>query len=204
MASYPVSTQNRGSDWVDLGPDQCNMAYTSEGNEIFHYDVCTNTPLATVPITPSTGLGTCYAHRLITTGPDTGDTLVACSNQVVLVNASGAIIQTYLPGSSLLFALNLDPDGTSFWTAEYFGGDVYKVDIASGTTLLHFKVSDFGFSPNPLGGVAVFGEITGGGPGPGIGVPEFGAPTLLVMSAGFVVLAFWSRLRRTGSQGLPV
>ena len=193
--TYSVQTENRGSDWVDLASDQCTLYYTSEGTTVFNYNVCTNTqepPLAT-------GLPgyTAYAHRLLANG----DTLVADTNMIVLLNSTGGVIKTYsagslndTAGSPLLFAVNIDPDGTSFWTADYFNGQVFKVDIATGSVLLSFNANTFG-SVQFVGGIAVFGEVTQGGPGPS-GVPEFGMSSLLVSAAAFAGMAFMLRLRR--------
>ncbi len=38
--------QDRGTDWNDLAADQCTMFYTSEGDAIKRFDVCTNSQLA--------------------------------------------------------------------------------------------------------------------------------------------------------------
>jgi hypothetical protein len=73
-----------------------------------------------------------------------GEVLVGDTSLVVRLDAAGNQIQTYtLPGATLIFAANLDPDGTSFWTADYFGGTVYKVDIASGTVLKSWSAQGF-------------------------------------------------------------
>ena len=71
--------------------------------------------------------------------PD-GDVLVADSNADILLDPNGNVLQTYtcasLPGcQGSLFAISLDPDGTSFWTGDSTSGDIWQVDIASGTVL---------------------------------------------------------------------
>jgi hypothetical protein len=88
---------------------------------------------------------------------------VADTSEVVRLDASGNQIQTYsLPGTSLLFAINLDPDGTSFWTADLFNGEVFKVDIATGTILKQWSAGgSAGFTA--AGGLSVKGEIIVGG-----------------------------------------
>ncbi|HEY1591105.1 MAG TPA: PKD domain-containing protein [Solirubrobacteraceae bacterium] len=160
LASYSPATEDRGTDWIDLASDQCTMQYTSEGSSIKQFDVCTNTQLPDF----ATGLpgGACYAHRLLTDGT----VLVACTSEVVHLDKSGNVIQTYpepTDGSGTLFALNIDPDGTSFWTGGLETGDVWKIDIASGAELLHFNSFSAGSTTNTaLGGLSVVGEITAG------------------------------------------
>ena len=66
-----------------------------------------------------------------------------CTRQSIGENDSGG-----------LFALNLDPDGNSFWTAGVDSGMVYRVDIESGAVLTAFNSGTGGVS-----GLAVHGEI---------------------------------------------
>ena len=51
--------------------------------------------------------------------------------------------------------MNLDSDGTSFWTAGALSGDVYHVDIESGTVLGSFNSGAGG-----VAGLAVYDELT--------------------------------------------
>lgn len=153
--TFAPTTSPRGTDWIDLASDQCTMQYTSEGSAIHQFNVCTNTQLPDF----ATGLpgGACFAHRIL---PD-GSVLVACSSEVVHLDSSGNIITTYpepTDGSGTLFALNIDPDGTSFWTGGLQTGDVWKIDIASGNELEHFNAG----INTALGGLAVVGEFTAG------------------------------------------
>ncbi len=150
LASFPTESANRGSDWIDLAADQCTLYYTSESEVIKRYDVCNNAQLpdfATLPTAPA------YALRI----RPNGEILVAASSQANRLDAAGNVIQTYkVPDTFQLFALNLDPDGTSFWTADYQRHTVAHIDIASGAILGTFEVQTSG----PLGGLAVVGEIT--------------------------------------------
>jgi hypothetical protein len=150
LESFAPEVEDRGTDWLDLAADQCTLNYTSEGGDINRYNVCTHTQL-----TPfATGLpAPCYAHRIL---PD-GSELVACTSVIEHVNAAGEIIQTYAPGGSLLFALNLDPDGETFWTADYFTGTVFRINIASGAVVTTFSVAPLN---SVLGGLAIVGELT--------------------------------------------
>ena len=114
LATFAPTTDDRGTDWTELGADQCTLYYTSEGTHVQTFNACTNTqgPNFNVALLPGSNA---YAHRLL----PGGGMLVADTSLVVRLDASGNQIQTYtFPGTSLIFALNLDPDGTSFWTAD--------------------------------------------------------------------------------------
>jgi hypothetical protein len=147
LASYAPATEDRGTDWLDLAADQRTMRYTSEGNSILQFDVSNNTQLPPF----ATGLqGPCYAHRI----RPNFEELVACSSLVYRLDSDGHTISTISVGANL-FALNLDPDNKSFWTADFGTGDVIHVDIGTGQVLARFNA---GASPF-LGGLAVAGEI---------------------------------------------
>jgi len=152
---------DRGTDWIDLAADQCTMYYNGEGSTIRRYDVCTNTQLADF----ATGLqAPCYALRI----RSNGDVLSACANGIVRLNSAGSVVQTYpLPATetSFFFAMNLDPNGTSFWTAGFFSGNVYHYDIASGLIVNQFNA---GVSSDAAG-LAIFAEPQVGGGGGGGG-----------------------------------
>jgi hypothetical protein len=151
LASYAPETGGRGTDWIDIATDQCTMHYTSEGSSLKAFNVCTNTQLPDV----ATGLpGPCYGHRILADGSE----LVACTGVVVHVGASGEIVKTYKPGGSTLFALNIDPDGTTFWTGDLFTGEVWRINIESGEVITTFNTG----IATALGGLSIVGEITCG------------------------------------------
>jgi hypothetical protein len=128
------------------------MFYTSEGRSVKRYDVGTSTQLADF----AAGLpGTvAYALRIL---PD-GGVLVADTELIVRLDNTGSVIQTYdAPGEDTWFSLNLDPDGTSFWSGNFGTGKFYKFDIASGTQLMSV---DTGVGSGNLWGLVVYGEIT--------------------------------------------
>jgi len=154
LAQFSPSV-SRGTDWIDLAADQCTMRYTTEDQTIRQFDVCTNTQLANF----ASGLpgGVCFAHRILADG----GSLVACQDRVTRLDSTGAVTQTYLasgftPVDTFLFALNLDPDGTSFWTGGIATGNIYRIDIASGNQIGGFTVPIFA----SMAGLAVIGEIT--------------------------------------------
>ena len=150
LDKFAVVTTGMGSDWIDLASDQCTMYYTSEGHSVKKYDVCKHQQLPDFSIhLPNTA----FALRLL---PADGGLLVADSGNISHLNSSGKIVQTYdAPGVDDWFALNLDPDGKSFWSAGKH--EVYKFDIATGNQLVHFNA---GTDLTRIGGLVVNGEIT--------------------------------------------
>ncbi|MGD0747496.1 MAG: hypothetical protein ABSB68_06760 [Acidimicrobiales bacterium] len=149
----PVPTENAGTDWITLA-NQCTIDYTSEGTDILSYNICpaspTNTPgpvpnVNTVPFStmdPESNLPTDEAYEL-QVRPN-GQVLVADSSEVILLNPNGSVAGTYACSSlaaygagcyDSLFAVSLDPDGLSFWTADSVSGYIWQVDIATGQVL---------------------------------------------------------------------
>ncbi|MEO9320811.1 MAG: hypothetical protein ABI361_09075 [Nitrososphaera sp.] len=157
LANFTVSERSRGTDWIDLASDQCTMHYTSESGAIHRFNVCTNTQMPDFSNSTFGGLinTPCYAHRITSDGGE----LVACSSEVDRVASNGTVVQRYpepAGGASELFALNVDPDGTTFWTGDLGTGMIYHIDIATGALL-----ASFGSAPNTaLAGLAVLGERT--------------------------------------------
>lgn len=154
LDSYTVPTGPRGTDWIDLAGDQCTLYYTSEDTTVRRYNLCTRTELPpfAIDLTPPY----CYALRL----RPNREVMVACQDAVHRLSPQGDNLQTYTRqgigelDASGLFALNLDPDGTSFWTAGLNSGNVYRVDIASGTVLTTFNTG-----PGGVSGLAVYDEL---------------------------------------------
>ena len=159
--AFDVQTQNRGSDWLDLAADQCTLFYTSEGSTIFRYNVCTGSQL-TPFATNVAGGNECFALRI----RPNGEVMAACDDQIVRFDSSGAEIGSLsattlgFPSSAFLFAMNLDSDGTSFWTADYGNGQVVHASIADGSVIGGFTASGNG----PFGGLSVVGELTAAQP----------------------------------------
>ncbi len=151
LRSFNVPTESRGSDWIDLAQDQCTLFYTSEGYKVKRFDVCNNvalTDFATLDHRPA------FALRLL---PD-GGLLVADSTDIHRLDSSGNIIKTYdAAGENNWFALNLDPDGKSFWSGDFGTANFYKFDIDSGTQLMKINT---GTGSSTLFGLAVYGERT--------------------------------------------
>lgn len=147
---YQSSSYTGRVDFMDLEADQCTMLYTTEGSTIFRHNICTNTPLSDF----ATGLSSCYALRILTGG----DVLVANGVDIKRLNSSGSVIQTYdVSGENSWFALNLDPDGVTFWSADYSSANVYRFNIATGAVVSTFNT---GTGSATVYGLALAGEIT--------------------------------------------
>ena len=151
---FTVTGQCRGTDWVELLPDQQTLLYTSEGTSVLSFNIITSTQNA--DLADNLPGSSAYAFRVL----PNGNLLVADSTVVVELNPSGSQIMTYTPSlaPSTLFALNLDPDGTSFWTADLETGTVYRFDIASGTQLVTFTLPANADGESEASGLAIFGE----------------------------------------------
>ena len=161
LAEYAPTPQNRGTDWIDLAADQSTLYYTSEGNLVKRFNVTTNTQMADFTPAPLPN-APCYALRIMTGG----DVLVACSSAIFHLSPAGTVLQTYLASTygetSFFFALNLDPDLLSFWTAGFYTGNIYRINIATGAQITKFTSPPL----TTLAGLAVFGEPVAGGPPP--------------------------------------
>jgi hypothetical protein len=156
-----TTVPGRGTDWIDLACDQQTIYYSSEGNAIRRFDTAMNMQLSDFNSLPLPGRNA-YALRILANG----GVLVADRDRVVQLDNTGAVVMQYttadtFAGQSIasLFALNLDRDGTTFWTGDLFGQTVYHVDIATGTLLGSFDAQTNGF---PLQGISIYGEPTQG------------------------------------------
>jgi len=151
-----LSKFNNGrTDWMDLSADQCTMLFDQEGNTIHRYNVCTNTALTDFSTTAGV-----FAMRILSSG----SVLVADNSQIARLDSSGNVVQTYnASGESSWFALNLDPDGTTFWSADFGSSNVYRFDIDTGAQITKFNTGTGG---STVFGLSVNGEITVAQPKP--------------------------------------
>jgi hypothetical protein len=157
QATYQVPNGMRGADWLDLGTDQQTFYYTSEGTKVHEFRPAGS---AAGPVYREIQLhypggqaaaGTAYGLRALPPFP--GDPtlrpsgfLVAMHSGILRVTYDGMIVHRYdlhgdKPGQ--YFALNIAPDGQSFWTATFqtddpnlpAAGHLYKFHIATGALL---------------------------------------------------------------------
>jgi DNA-binding beta-propeller fold protein YncE len=155
LSTYNVAVGPRGSDWIDLAGDQRTLHYTSEGRLVYRFDVQTGqlSNFATLP-----GSGEAYALRLLSDG----GLLVADDSNIKRLNSAGTVIQTYdAVGQDSWFALNLDPDGQTFWSGDFGTDQIFRFNIATGA-----QVGSFSSSGTDLFGLTVVGEQTAANPVP--------------------------------------
>jgi PKD repeat protein len=157
LASFQVTTETEGSDWIDLAADQCTILYTSQGTSVFRFNACTNQQEPTLTTSLNTGLGL----RIL---PD-GGALVANKQDIVRLDSGGRVITRYnSPGESCWVSLTVDPDGESFWAVDYCSSDIVRFEIASGNQLTKFNS---GTPTQTVFGIAMRGptiETTPAGP----------------------------------------
>lgn len=173
-------------DFMDLAADQTTMLYGQEGTRILAVDVATNTALPDF----STDVTNAFAMRILTDG----SLLVADRGDIKLLDASGNLVQTYdISTAGVWFGLNIDVNGTSFWSAD-INGLVAQFDIATGAVLNQWNVTGNGGTY----GLAIFGEVTQGGGGGGGGGTEVPEPsTLALLGIGLFGLGLARRRRRS-------
>jgi hypothetical protein len=181
-----------GTDWSDLSADQHTLLYDGEGTTIKRFDLTTSTQLSDFGNAPQASV---FAFRIIPSGAFAGDVVAADSVDAILFDSSGTVIRHYaLPGNGNEdFALNLDPNGTDFWTSDAATGNIWAVNIATGAIDHQFLSG----APGVTFGLVVAGEITAGGPPPPppSGTPEPGSAGLL--SLGILGLAlYWGGRKR--------
>jgi len=157
LMEYSPAVESRGTDWVDLSNDQQTMFYTSEGSHVKRFDVLGNVQLPDFSSSLNSGQAA-YALRLLAPGDGTGGLLVADTSDIKRLNGAGAVMQTYsATGEHQWFALNLDPNGKSFWSGSYDTGNFYRFNINSGVKELG-PISAAG--ANQLFGLCLKGELT--------------------------------------------
>ena len=162
---YPADESNTSDNgvYVDLLDDNASMLYTDGGNWVGNFDILNNHQnpdfADNLP-----GVGAYQIREL-----SDKTVLVADTNEIVRLSASGSVIQTYTPGvaagaAGTFYALALDPSGSSFWTGDGVAGKVYQVRVSDGAILNTINTGlTFAAANSPtIFGLAVLGSTSSG------------------------------------------
>jgi hypothetical protein len=145
LQTLQLPVGERGTDWIELDANQCTLYYTSEDSDVRRYDVCTQQPMTHFV----TGLeAPCYALRQL----PNHDVMVTCRHRIYRYDASGNLVLEYTKESlgetdtNGLFAIQLDPDGETFWTGGVNSGRVVRARIDNGTVVVSFNTGTGGIN----------------------------------------------------------
>ncbi|MEP7199875.1 MAG: DUF11 domain-containing protein, partial [Chloroflexota bacterium] len=118
-----------------------------------------------------------------------------CQSRVLRLNSGGTPVMTYTAPLSIsfFFAMNLDPDGTSFWSADISNCNVVKFDIASGSMLKKWNGGKLGSS---CAGLTVFGELTVSQPQLDLSINKSASPNPVLVGSN---LTFQLAVANTGT-----
>ncbi|PIV32192.1 MAG: hypothetical protein COS34_14455, partial [Lysobacterales bacterium CG02_land_8_20_14_3_00_62_12] len=166
---------DRGIDWIDLATDGRTLMYTSESLIIGRYDLALDAQLPDFAALDRSGV-IAYALRLLPDGGvmvATGRSSGTTDNYVARFDAQGRMRVRYQPDNGReffpegLFALNLDGDGQSFWTAGLPDGPLYRIDLESGKllALISSLAPSLGVGGEYVTGISVRGELLVGASG---------------------------------------
>ena len=186
------------TDWIDLAADHCSMFYSDEGPQFIATTV-SNKPLTDFVANLGVHI---YALRIL----PNQTVLAATGAGVQLFDASGKQLSLYPKAGFVAdpFALNLDPDGTSFWTAPLGGKTIFKFAIAPvGPPILTFDAQVAAGGGTGVAGLGVFGErVAGQVSGPPSTTSDIGAVVLIGLLVLLVIIlllvALVIRRRRRG------
>ena len=105
------------------------------------------------------GGGQAFALRLLPPGDGSGGLIVADRTNIKRLDGAGAVVQIYdAAGENNWFAMNLDPNGTSFWAADFGTSNFYRFNIVTGA--IEVGPINTGTGSNTVFGLAVKGEPT--------------------------------------------
>jgi hypothetical protein len=158
LATFAAQPENVGTDWIDLAADQHTIFYTSEGSHVKRFDTASNIQLPDFATLPAVGVSDTgpRAFQLRILGD--GGVLVADNNAILRLDSTGRTVQTYgQAATAAWFALNLDPDGVSFWSSDDATGQTVKFNIATGAVEAQFSPAG---GSQEVSGLVVQGQIT--------------------------------------------
>jgi sugar lactone lactonase YvrE len=138
--TFYVNADYVGAWWMDLASDGCTMHYTSDGQNVLRYNICTGTQLSNLNSAPLSNRSSAGALgvRIL---PD-ASLLVADHYNVQRLDSNGNVVGVYYgyPDNGLA-AIALDPDGRTFWATDTAGAMLLHIDLSSGSILGNFPTS---------------------------------------------------------------
>src|ERR1041385_1784208 len=140
LQTFYVNSDYVGAWWMDLAADGCTMYYTSDGQHIQRYNICTSTQLPNLNSAPLSDRA--YAGALgIRILPD-GSVLAADHYSIQRLDSNGNVVGKYygFPDNGLA-AIALDPDGQTFWATHTAASVLLHIDISQGAVLSIFPTS---------------------------------------------------------------
>ncbi|MBL0162108.1 MAG: hypothetical protein IPP82_00290 [Xanthomonadales bacterium] len=145
LETYEIPVGERGTDWIELDSNQCTLYYTSEDSDVRRFDVCSGQVLSHF----ATGLEEpCYALRQL----PNHDLMVTCRNRIYRYEQNGLFVREYTRESlgetdkDGLYAIQLDPDGETFWTGGVVSGRVVRANLDSGSVVTSFTTGTGGIN----------------------------------------------------------
>lgn len=158
--SFAADPENQGAVWIDLGNDGCTMFYTSRGQKVKRFNVCTNQQLADFYTLPGDDL----VHQIHVLA--NGDVLVASDDRILRLNPFGTVVQIYDVAGEYRLWYGVAPvgDGT-FWASNYGTSNVYRFDLDTGEVLAGFNT---GTPTTTVKGLAVMPGAAGAEPPPAV------------------------------------
>jgi len=149
----------KGTDRLDVSGDQCTIYYTGQSKAVRRFDACANTQMPTF-VSNLPGREAFDVKVLVSSDPNVdGDVLVADTQSIVRVDASGAILspQYDAAGENCWTALAITTSPTTFWAGDRCTSNLYRFDLSSPSPIL----GPINVGPKTsLQGLAVNGGLT--------------------------------------------
>ncbi len=158
LATYAAQwdpTSGFGVDYAYLAADQCTIRYTSMGESVKQFNVCTGTQMPNlVDSFPDPAAQPPYELLYSIRGIDNGNMLVGTWEDFVYgLNKDGHVIQQYVANDSPYPSLSyvaVDPKQKTFIALDMWSGRVYQFDVQSGALLSKFTLFNDNFSPTSI------------------------------------------------------
>jgi len=152
LATYAAQsdpTSGFGVDYAYLASDQCTIRYTSMGESIKQFNVCTGTQMPNfVDSFPDPSAQPPHELLYSIRGLANGNTLVGTwDNFVYGLDKDGRVVQEYVAHDGSYPSLSyvaVDPDQKTFVALDMFSGRAYRFDIQTGALLSEFNLLDSG------------------------------------------------------------